>query len=66
MTTKDTDNKPIQQLTDQDIINKVVPGWARALNWLYEHTFAPVDRLIDWVSGVSTRKLVADFNATNK
>lgn len=49
------------QLTDQEILNKMVPGWARALNVVYNHTFAHLDRFVDWLSGWETRRLVADF-----
>jgi hypothetical protein len=54
-------DKSVHQMTDEEVINQVVPKWAQALSWIYDHTVAPVDRLIDQLSGASTRQMIADF-----
>jgi len=56
-------DKSINQNTDEEIINEVVPGYARVLNWLYEHSFGPLDRFVDHLRGASTRQMIADFEA---
>jgi hypothetical protein len=55
--------KSINQKTDQEVLNEVVPAYARALNWLYEHSFGPLDRFVDHLRGASTRQMIADFDA---
>jgi hypothetical protein len=48
---------------DQDIINKCIPWWSRAINAVYEVTFAPLDRLVEYLGTLATRNMVADFEA---
>lgn len=61
----DTQNGSIQ-MTDEQMLNRVVPRWARVLNTVYNYTFAPLDRLVDWVSGIGTRNMIAEFEAAEK
>lgn len=56
-------DKSINQKTDQEVLNEVVPAYARALNWIYERTFGPLDRFVDTLRGAGTRKMIADFEA---
>ena len=56
-------NKSVFESTDQEVIDRVVPRWAQTLNWIYEHTFGPLDRLVEYLKGSSTRQFIADFEA---
>jgi len=57
----DTQKTPEQQ--DVEIINKVIPTWVQKLNWLYDHTFAPLDRFLEHLRAAPTRQFIADFEA---
>lgn len=61
-----TSTETVRELTEQEVLNNVVPRWAQALNWFYNHTFAYLDRFIDYVAGAPTRAMVADFEAAEQ
>jgi len=58
-----TASEPVRPLTETEILNNVVPRWARVLNWVYNHTFAPLDKFVDYLRGSSTRQFIAEFEA---
>lgn len=57
-------NKPLTQMTDQEILNQMVPAYVRAINWIYNHSFAYANRFLDYLDGAGTRQMVADYEAS--
>jgi len=49
------------EMTDEQIINRVIPAYARALNWIYSRTVEPVERLVEYVRASGTRHMIAEF-----
>ena len=43
-------------------LNTCVPGYARALNSVYNTLFNPINKMIDWMTTNYTRHLVKSFD----
>lgn len=53
-----------QDLNAKDLatLNQMIPTWARALNSVYDRTFAPLNRAIDYVFSTGTRLFVSKLD----
>lgn len=61
-----TSTETIRELTEEEVLNRMVPRWARVLNVVYEHTFAHFNRFVEWLDGIGTRRMIAEFDAAEE
>ena len=60
-----TDDRSIFALTDKEALDRILPQWARSLNSVYRTVFAPLNRFVDYLSSITTRRLITRFERDN-
>lgn len=59
-------NQKTSEQQDVETLSKMIPWWASKLNWIYQHTFEPLNRFLDSFSATSTQRTIDGLEAANK